>query len=209
MKSFAYLIGMAGIFAVLSCNQTKGGKEGKVIYDTIPVTNIKIMPEYYFAGDFIYRTDTAVLEEIVTGRNFPVAMVEAYPQARKLYKELGLSGKPVYTELRGYLQPQNEEKPSQQLVITQVMKMDPDIKSVSSVLTGKYRAEDKILFLNPDHTYKLISQKEKDIQGKWFLISENILSLNSDGKHTLVDINRKEHKLITRDEIPIIYSLVP
>lgn len=211
MKKFACLIGIMVTLVLPSCNRKKGVEEGKVIYDTIPVTNIKITPEYYFAGDFTYMADAAVLKETVTGQHFPIVMAEAYPQAEKKYRELELSGKPVYTELRGYLQlkGKDEEGPARQLVITQLIKMGSVLESPMSLLNGKYAAENKKLFINPDHTYKLTSKDEKDMEGKWFLVTENALILNSGEDYVWMDIDWRNHTLSNRKDNSFVFSLIP
>ncbi len=196
---------------LLSCNGKKSREEGKVIYDTIPVTNIKVMPEYYFAGDLTYKADTAVLKEKVTGQELSVARIEAYPEVEKKYTEVGLSGKPVYMELRGYLQQrsENQEGPLQKLVITQVVKIDSDAESPLRLLNGDYAAGNKKLSINPDHTYKLTLGDRLYRQGNWFLVAEDILVLNSDKDYEWMDIDWSNHRLSNRKDPSIIFSLIP
>lgn len=204
---------MFSLFALslISCGQKKGETgEGKVLYDTIPVTNIKITPEYYFVGEFSYMADAAILKEFATGQNIPIAMEELYPDAEKQYLDLKLSpGKPVNAEFRGYLKQKGkeEEGPEEQLVITQIISMNPetDLSSIKA-LTGKYSTSDQSLKINPNHTYKFKAKDGKLEQGKWFLIADNMIVFNSESRRTIMDLNYSDEKISTREKSPITFE---
>lgn len=211
MKKIVYLVFSLFALSLISCGQKKTETgDGKVIYDTIPVTNIKITPEYYFAGGFSYMADAAVLNEFVTGQNIPVAMEGLYLNAEKQYSGLKLSpGKSVNTAFRGYLKQKakDEEGPEEQLVITQIISMNPETVSSSvKVLTGEYFAPDQSLNINSDHTYELKSKSGKSEQGKWFLIADNMIVFNSENGRTIMNVDFLGKKISTRDDSPVIFE---
>jgi len=210
MKKFIPVLLVSAILIFSSCgNKNKETGSGEVIYDTLSVTNIKIAPEYFFAGDFTYMADAAVLNEAVTGTNIPVAMEEVYPEAEKQYKDNNpKAGEPVYAEFRGYLKEKgaDEEGAAEKLVITQVVTIKKSGKPASvGLLTGEYKTTGKVLTLNPDHTYKLVSEGGKAESGKWFLSTDKVLALTLGERHTIMDVNHSTKELKTRDTTPVVF----
>lgn len=210
-RFFPLVVLLISALAISSCGQKKSENtgDGVVLYDTIPVTNIQIAPEYFFAGDFTYMADAAVLKETATGRNIPVAMVEKYPDAEKQYLGMGVeAGKPVYAEFRGFIKPKgaDEEGPDKQLAISQVLKMEKAGKPSYGMLIGSYSTADLVLKVNSDHTYSLLSKGGETEAGKWYLYDEDIIVFNAGNGHTIMDIRSSGNKLKTRDDIPVTFE---
>ena len=198
--------------SLFSCGQKKTESgDGKVIYDTIPATEIKIVAEYFFSGGFSYMADAAVLKEIASGTNIPVAMAEAFPEAEKQYMELKPSpGEAIYGEFKGYMREKgaDEEGPDQQLVITQVNVLDKTKKNnASGLLTGEYIASDQTLTVNPDHTYELTVRGGESEKGKWFLTSADMIVFSSaNSGHTIMEIRSSGKEFVTRDDVPVTFK---
>lgn len=196
--------------SLIGCGQKKSETDaGKVIFDTVPVTNITITPEYYFSGDFTYLADAAVLKESATDANLPVAMAEVYPEAEKQYQMLEpTAGTPVYAEFRGYLKNKgvDEEGPDRQLVITQVITMEKKAKGQNNeLITGTYVAPEQTLVVNPDHTYKLQAKDGESERGNWFLSTEDIIVFVTKDGHTIMNVNPAKKSFSTHDDIPVVF----
>ncbi|MCD8165065.1 MAG: hypothetical protein LUE93_02365 [Bacteroides sp.] len=196
------------ISAVLlaSCGGKGNSKQGEVIYDTIPYTEITIAPEYYFAGEYMYMADAAVLLEEATGTRLPVAMREHSITAETNYRELQPeAGEYVFARFHGYMadkQP-DEEGPLQQLAITHVIEMEKNKKADSSRnLVAVYKGEGETLTLLSDHTFEW-DQSGNQINGKWYLASEDQLVLMSGMGNHLLDIDPKAGTLTTVSGSPV------
>lgn len=205
--SILFLIAFSSLF---SCGNKKNDKgDGVVVYDTIPVTNIKIAPEYFFSGEFIYMADAAVLKETATNTNIPVAMEEHYPEAEKMYTDLKpAQGQGIYSEFLGFLKQkgEDEEGPDNQLVITKVITMDKSKKASSGLLTGTYSTADQNLVVNPDHTYVLSSTTGESEKGNWYLTIQDVIVFTAGNGHTIMDVNLPRKELKTRDDIPVVFK---
>ena len=199
------------LVSFFGCGQKKADdNSGKVIYDTVPATNITITPEYFFVGDFTYMADAAVLKEWATGTNLPVAMMEVYPEAEKQYKALKtVDGEAVRAEFRGYLKSKgkDEEGAARQLVITQVVNMQKANGGVDvAPVIGEYVTPEQSLILNSDHTYTLNAKDGETEKGDWFLSTEEIVVFASKDGHTVMNLDPNKKSLSTRDEVPVMFK---
>lgn len=205
MKKLLFLILPVALISMLSaCGGQKKTDKASVEYDTIPATEITIATEYYFEGGFSYMADAAVLKDAATGVNIPVAMREAYSKAENQYLALKVkAGTPVNTCLKGYfaMKGKDEEGPARQLVITDVLSMGDDNKTLTSkLLIGNYIDSDQTLTLAPDYTYKLASKGGETEIGKWALANEKMMICTSGNNSTFINIDYAKGELTIDDE---------
>ncbi|MCD8261697.1 MAG: hypothetical protein LUD15_09580 [Bacteroides sp.] len=203
IKNFILIIS-AAMFA--SCGRKGNSKQGEVIYDTIPYTQITIAPEYYFDGEYMYMADTAVLLEEATGTRLPVAMREHSITAETNYRDLQPeAGEYVFARFYGYMADKHadEEGSAQQLVITHVIEIEKNKKADKNRnLTAVYNGEGESLSLLSDHTFGW-KKPGNQINGKWYLVSEDQLVLMSGTGNHLLDIDPEAGTLTTVSESPV------
>ncbi len=206
MKTKLIVLGVFAIVLTACGNRQK--TEGKVIYDTVPHTQITIATEYYFAGEYMYMADAAVLKEEATGLILPIAMQEVFPEAVKQYKAAEPeSGEYIYAVFHGYLTRKgaDEEGPEDQLVLTYVVGFDKNQHNEAyKNLVNTYRMDNNVLVLASDHTF-MHTRDNRTYNGKWFLASDNQMVLMSDTANSLIDIDYEAGTLTTVEASPIVY----
>ncbi|MCC8188285.1 MAG: hypothetical protein LIP08_12490 [Bacteroides sp.] len=152
------------LFIGFSCQQNRQKTETSGQSDALTDEQNRA-GEYFFDGMFTYRADAASLMESATGKRIPVAMRGMFREVEESYKDVSAgNGTPVYGQFRGslVLKEEDEEGPSEQLLITELIRFDKDrISDKLEELTGNYQSSEQQLSLRPDHTYELRVKKRR------------------------------------------------
>lgn len=159
----------------------------------------QIDPEnQYFAGEFIYMADAAVLRDCATGELVAVAMQDGFVELERAYLSLDLqSYQGVMCQVRGYIQDKEDgaEGHDKVLVVKSLIGLD-STESCNPLTTicgewelTKGAAATKELAINPDYTYSLGNQT----QGRWFLSApDSIVFIDTSEKAAAGTIDYKK-----------------
>lgn len=190
-----------------SCNY-RSTVSASSLNDSIP---FGVHTQFFFCGNFIYTPESAYLEELITGHSMPVEMTGVPYMIETEYPRIAeLSGTPLYVELKGYMVHAADSTGRDQLVISKILDYQEQPQSLE-VMMGGFKASTRLLFLYPNHTFKMTDLSSSIIrtkEGKWFLNSRDLMSLFSGNTETVKRINYKKKTLNKRDEdTPEIFIL--
>lgn len=166
----------------------------------------------YFAGEFIYMADAAVLRDCATGEWVAVAMQDGFLELEKAYLALDLQNyQAVMCKVRGYIKDKEvgSEGHDKVLVVTSLIGLDStESCNPKAMICGEWElkegtaATNEIIF-NPDYTYSLGNQ----VQGQWMLTApDSIAIIDKENMAAQGAIDYQDISLNFRD---ITYSKIP